>query len=450
MVSFPGESVRTEAGRDIPEHLPNEPQPAGVQGWRLWLRVAATAVLIKILFALTTPLWPLYGLFALVYGRAPNVPRLRQAKRYLVNIWTAPAALGWHTPARRWWLTLTILRGVATSPVVGLAWYLDEILFGRRLNAVTLAAPLFEVSAARSGSTQLARYLESDPKLVAPTLLQAVFPYRWLWLLCGATVGRLVSREWLQHRVEANIPPAFLERHEGELFLTDTYEVALFTAHFNATCFFFGPEFARVEFGAGELNVHNRELWELDFVALMERTGRKVMLNHPQDGKGKRLFVKGHFLAAVPALVRRFPDARFLTIVRNPEKRLQSSVNYMRANPFDSTLGPPPWAWLADTLSHTEAAYNLAEMAWQSGSEGEHRCLVRFDDYVRDLSGTMRHIYDELGLGTVPPHVPTEHPPRRRGSYLLDRSLEQCGVNHAAFTASMAEYSRWSASAQPR
>jgi len=55
--------------------------------------------------------------------------------------------------------------------------------------------------------------------------------------------------------------------------------------------------------------------------------------------------VKGHFLCAADALERHYPDARFLTMIREPAPRLQSGINYLRVNPTDA-LGPVPWVWL--------------------------------------------------------------------------------------------------------
>ena len=44
---------------------------------------------------------------------------------------------------------------------------LDECIYGRKLRETPLVAPLIEISAGRSGSTQIARYLEEDERLVA-------------------------------------------------------------------------------------------------------------------------------------------------------------------------------------------------------------------------------------------------------------------------------------------
>ncbi|NNL66971.1 MAG: hypothetical protein HKP30_12060, partial [Myxococcales bacterium] len=161
-------------GPEVQEHLPGEPplrraSPAA-RAARLALRVATTLLLAAVL----AWLWPIYLLLAAIHGWAPNVPRLRQVVRYLRHTWTvAPPSPGLGAWDRAW-LSLSILQACATVPLWGTAWLLDELLYGRALRATPIVAPLIEISAARSGSTQLARYLEEDPHLVAPAMIQCM------------------------------------------------------------------------------------------------------------------------------------------------------------------------------------------------------------------------------------------------------------------------------------
>jgi len=336
--------------------------------------------------------------------------------------------------AQRAWLTEQVLWKVALFPVGGLAWLLDEVLDGPALDAVRIERPVFEISAGRSGSTQLARYLEEDPALVAPSLLQFSFPYRWLWRLVGATLGRVVSRERVTALFERALPAEFRERHEGDPFRTDTYDAALYLNHLNPFGLYLGGEVGAVEFSTSAPTPQ----WEEDFVRLLERTGQKLLRGAP----GRRLFVKGHFLAAAAALERRFPDAAFVTMIRRPEARFQSAINYLRANPIDMALGPVPWAWLVAATLRSEIGYCHRELAW-FGAGLPNRCVIRFDDYVRDLEGTMERVYREC-IGTpVPPHAARTHPTRRRHAYLLDRSLPELGVDPDELRRELADYEAW-------
>ncbi len=276
-----------------------------------------------------------------------------------------------------------------------LAWFLDELIFGKVLNSTQVVAPVVEISAGRSGSTQLARYLEDDPRLVAPNLLQSLFPYLWLWKLAPYTIGKLVSPDAFRRWLERQLPPDLVERHEGDPFRTDTFDTVLYTTHLNALVLQLGPDVAVEDFGFARIAPHNHTLWEDEFVHLFDRIARKTLAHRggidvPQR---RRFFVKGHFLCAANALEQKYPDASFLCMIRDPTARLQSAINYMRVNPYDPAFGPPPWNWLADALKRTEADYCIVEQEWFSQTAGAKRYVVRFADFVTNLQSTMLGVY---------------------------------------------------------
>jgi hypothetical protein len=437
----------------IPEQLPGEPvhppPSAPVFALRLVLRLVIT-VLMSIA---TAGLWPIYFLGVLIWGWTPNVPRMSQLWRYLRLVLTvSPPAPGLSAMSRAW-LLLSLIQRVALRPLVGLAWHLDELLYGPALRQHPVVAPLIEISAARSGSTQLARYIEDDPQLAAPGTAQFFVPYLWVWRLVAATLGRFVTKEQVNQKIEAMIPPEFHQRHEGDLFRTDTFDAVIFMLHLNAYAPFLGPDVMVEDFSFGALAPHNRALWEEDFVALFDAIGRKTLVyaGPGPDGQPRRLFIKGHFLCAAEALERRYPDARFLTMIRDPAPRLQSGVNFLRANPGDPMLGQIPWPWLGAALASSESEYCRIEQRWFTQEGGARRTVLRFSEYVRDLESAMRKVYREcLDQDALPPHVPRAHPPRERTNYLLNRSLAQVGVDEAKLNAHLADYIAWCRGEAPR
>jgi hypothetical protein len=430
----------------IHEHLPGEPVLERASAATRALRLLLRALVTLLLAALTAPLWPAYLLLAALYGRAPNVPRLRQVARYLRMTWRELPPPGL-TLDERAWMSLSILRLAATIPVFGVAWLLDELLYGRQLRAVKVVAPLIEISAGRSGSTQLARYLEEDPQLVAPPMIHCLFPYLWAWRLVPRTLGRLVSVEQVRERMLGSMPPSMRERHEADPFRSDTFDIALLGRHLNHLSLRLGPEAMADDFAFGALAPHNRALWEEDFVRLFDGVARKTLLHAGPgpDGAPRRIFIKGHFLCAADFLARRYPDAIFLTIIRDPAPRLQSTVNFLRTTPFDESMGgPAPWAWLGAAIEKSETAYCEIEQDWFTREPGPRRCVVRFADYVRDLEGAMTQIYREcLDITTLPPWVPRTHTARKRHGYTYDRSLAAVGIDEAALEQRLAPYIAW-------
>ena len=401
--------------------------------------------MLGLLAVFTAPMWPFYFLGRAVWGRPPNVPRARQILRYLRLAWTGqPPAPGLSFLVRLW-LTLSILRKLLVIPIWGLAWILDQALYGSALRETLVQRPLFEISAGRSGSTQLAHYLEEDPRLVAPNFLQSLFPYLWLWRLAPRTVGRFVTRQMVREKAEASLPKDFLQRHEADPFRTDTFDLALYLAHLNHLSPLLGPAAAIDDFGFAVAAPHNQLLWKRDFVGLVDGIARKTLLHAgpTSDGQPRRFFIKGHFLCAAEALEARYPDACFLTIIREPASRFRSAINYLRTNPFDPVLGPVPWAWISEGALHAEVQYCEVEQEWFTRPGGARRYVLRFSEYVADLDGSLARVYrDCLGL-EVPADRPTSHTKRNRTNYLVDRSLAELGIDESALNVRLAAYIAW-------
>lgn len=432
------------ASLPIPEHLPGEPPLPSFGPAGLLLEIARKVALLVALAVLFLPLWPVYLALRCVLPRPPHITpltrRLRCLARIVAERMPPPGLMG----AGRIALALSVLQDLAATPVLGLAWYLDDLLYGRALSQVDVTAPLFELSAARSGSTQLAHYLEDDPRICAPSMLQCFFPYVWLWRLLAALPARLFPREHVRRSVLDLFPPAYLERHELDPFRTDTFEVIFHRFHLGHLTLSLGPRVRREEFSAGRLMPGSRALWETDFLRYLDGVARKALLFAGWDGGARRLMIKGHFLALAPQLAARYPDARFLTVLRAPDRRIQSVINFWRSHPAEPLCGPVPWVWLVPHVLAAEIDYCDAEMAWFGSAEGPHRCVVRFEDFVRDLPGTLRAVYREcLDLDEPPPDVTGVHAPRQRGSYRIDRSLQQLGVDVDALNRRLAAYRSW-------
>ncbi|MGB1249471.1 MAG: sulfotransferase [Candidatus Promineifilaceae bacterium] len=401
--------------------------------------------------AISLWLLPLYVIGRLIWYRPPNVPHFAQVQRYLRLTWTVqPPAPGLSGQARIW-LTLSILRKWLATPINGVAWLLDELLYGRALNATDIVAPLFVISGGRSGSTQITRYLEADPSLTAPSLLQCMFPYLWAWKLAPVTLGRFFSAQTVRAKIESMLPPELLERHESDPFKADTFDVVLFSAHLNMLGLYLGPEVSAKEFNFATFAAEDRTRLEQSFVQFVDRIGRKqhLFIGDTPTNKPRRLFIKGHFLNGADALAQRYPDATFLTLIRDPAKRLQSSINFIRVNPTDPVIGPPPWAWISASLLQSESEYCRLEQAWYTeenttGRSSNQRHVVRFADFVNDLEGTMQQVYRVcLDQDELPPHVPRTHPPRERKNYSINYSLAELGVDSDALRTDLAAYINW-------
>ena len=391
-------------------------------------------------------LWPLYWVGKMIWGHPPNVPYSSQVRRYLQQTWTVSPANPALPGFARIWITLSILQKAILIPVPGLAWFLDELLYGSALNNITITEPLFVISAARSGSTQITRYLEDDPRLSAPNILQTMFPYLWLWKLVPKTLGRLLSKDRVRELFQRVMPPELWERHESDPFRADTFDGSFYSFHLNRFSLSLGPEVARQDFNFAFIAPHDQHLKEVVFINLVDRLARKTLLisGPDPDGHARRFLIKGHFLYAAPTLAEQYPDACFLTVIREPLARLQSGINYLRVNPADPVLGPTPWTWLTDTLVCTEAYYCEIEQAWFSREDGVRRCVVRFNDFVNDLELAMKQVYRScFDSGELPAHIPQDHPARDRKNYSVNYSLAELSLDEKELQDQLSEYINW-------
>lgn len=426
-----------------PAFIRNEP----VRAWSFPHQVAILlrrCLQLVVTFVLSLPFWPMYLVLRLFWRRPPIVPSNARYARGLRMVLFDRDPHG-PTFLMRISLFLELIRRACSDGVWGLAWLWDEVVWGRKLRQVQIVEPIFEISAARSGSTQLARYLEDDPRISSPNTLQVTIPYLWSWRF-GPWLERLLPKDFLEKLSHDVLPPEHHERHEVDLRRTDTFEMMYWaTFHWGELLLSASPKAFMEEFCLDRVHDDCPELWADDFLRFIDAIGRKTLLHAGPDAQGKlpQLLIKGHFLHALPELARRYPDARFLTMIRVPEKRLQSLLNFLRCQGTVAPCPPFPWAWITEYLCTREIDYCETEMEWFERPDGPNRCVVRFDEYVKDLPGTIERVYRE-GLGREPPaNMPREHAARTRSNYSVDRSFAEAGIDEAAMKERLDAYRKW-------
>jgi hypothetical protein len=397
---------------------------------------------------LLLPVSILCGLFyvplRLIFSRPPMVVNPKQCRYYVSKALTAQAPDGGITASMRLRVLLNIAITVLVGPLMGLAWFVDEILFPQH-KKTPIVRPLFQISAARSGSTQMTHYLEAHPQVVTPTFLQQAFPYLWLWKLAPMTLGRLFSEEKVLSIFQQTLRPEFLQRHEFHPFKSDTFEILYSTFQLVNLCMLLGPDALAEGLGWASATPDSAPFWEGEMVDMIEQLGRKLLYHAgpSEDGSPRVLLVKGHFLASADTLESRFPDAHFLTIVRDPARRIRSLINFLRVAPDNNLNGAIPWGWLVAFAERVEVTYCLREKAWYQ-ARPDKTTVIRFDDYVRDIEGTLSTVYARC-LPDVSPdgHIPTEHAPRERKNYDINRTLDQLNIDEEALLEPLQDYVQW-------
>ena len=410
---------------------------------------------VLVLTTLSLPFWFLTGLLSLIFGRPPKLVRPSQTWRFLRYTMCPNLSL-----SSRIDLTLTILLHTATSPVSGFCWLLDEILYGRQLNSLSITQPLFVLSAYRSASTEMARTLANDKRLfIAPTAIMCAFPYLWVWKLILWIIGDDYSGLTIEEAngyLNKNFTKESLERHDNNHFEIDTFDGYFLSSHLNGLAYQLGPEVVVRELHTAAFIEENRSLFEECFVDFVDRIARKTMLFHgltSQTSDDRMFLLKGHFLQSANVLQRKYPDARFLTVLRDPMDRLKSGINHMAVNATLWQGKAPRWDWLAKAYQQIEVEYCVREMEWYGnncsiasdrmpGSKIRNNChTVNFDKFVKNFDKTMKDVYKDLlqeetlSDFAAPSKVSTH--------YTIDRTLHDLGVDEAGLKSQLSDYYAW-------
>jgi len=286
------------------------------------------------------------------------------------------------------------------SSVAGML--VDEVAY-RRYRRVRVRQPVFIIGNFRSGSTFLHRLLARDSRqfssmktweiYFAPSVAQRRF-WQGLWAVDAALGGRLLrairrGEERVLGRVKLHRVRLSEPEEDEALFY--------YTWHTLFTWFFF-PEPQR-----GTAYHHYDDAVPAPVRRKNVSFYRRCLQRH--------LFVHGcerHYLAKNPSstprirsLLREFPDARFICLVRDPREAVPSTMSWF-SFAWHYFADPPerhPFRdFVLDLTSHWYACPlqilpRLSPRSWT---------IVRYDDLVADPRGTVAAIYERFGLELSP------------------------------------------------
>lgn len=399
---------------------------------------------VVLLSVISLPFWFLTGILTLLYGRPPKMVFVSQAYRFL-QYTIQSSEMSYFAKAD---LMMTIIVHTMTSRISGFCSLLDEVLYGKQLNSVSITQPLFVMSAYRSASTEMARTLAKDTnKFVAPNAIMCAFPYLWLWNLITWIVGddSGISTDEANGYLNKNFSKESLERHDNNHFAIDTFDGYFLSSHLNGLAFRLGPDVIVKELNCAKFDDCNRYLFEHCFVEHVDRIAKKTLLYKGVD-LDHTFMLKGHFLQSADALQRKYPDARFLSVLRDPLDRLKSGINHMAVNATLWQGRSPNWESLTEAFQRIEVQYCRLEMNWYGKPDNignTRRLAVQFDDFVRNSQKTIKRIYEDLlnSDQNETPHF--DIPSKAATKYTVDRSLCELGVNEAELSRHFAEYKTW-------
>lgn len=302
------------------------------------------------------------------------------------------------TPRRRAVVLLFYLIMPLQQLLTFICFYLDEIFFPA-YRRQEIKAPVFIVGNFRSGSTLLQRLLAQDKQFtsmniaeiyIAPTLTQRKF-----WKLLAA-IDRVLfggrGRKFIEKRDKSWLNS--LQMHKIGLFTPDEDEgllVTIWSTLFLQYVFPVMDELPPFDRFDEALPVGQRHRIMGFYRAIIRRH------IYAHGGNGIYLAKSPGHAARIDSLVEFFPDARIIYLTRNPMRMVPSALNF-----FDyawNIFGIPDGARRFQEVILRQLKYwYLYPLQRFKELAPERYFILRYNDFVADIQGSMEKIYAWMGL----------------------------------------------------
>jgi hypothetical protein len=245
--------------------------------------------------------------------------------------------------------------------------------------------PVFVLGLGRSGTTHLFHLLARDPQFCFPTRLDCYNPHTFL------TLRRLGLHRWLglfpaKKRYMDNVLTGWLSPSE------DTVALCVLTSSGGRLRRVF-PRTFNHRLGA-QNSLFDVKPEHLDIDMAMATFSRKLVFLHGH----RPLFKSPEHTAAIPQILRVFPEAKFVMILRNPFSQFASVAAMDRSQAIE-------WSTLQRPLEISDQM-RIARLSSRLRRYLETRDLipktnlveVKYQELVSDQVGTLERVYAGLGM----------------------------------------------------
>ena len=286
-------------------------------------------------------------------------------------------------PPRYWGRLAGILAtSVATAPLRAA----ERLRYGRLVARTAIDhAPVFIQGFARSGTTHLHNLMGHDPDLGYVSTLQAIAsPF---FLTSRGRLERIIAKRLPSRRPVDNVALALGLPQEEEVALAAL--TSLSSAHLLT---FPGRARAMTErLGSMRLSKADMADWERKYLEVLRKAtlafeGRRLVLKTPAN------------LGRTSVLLRLFPEAKFVFIVRDPYDVFASNMKLYRTMLPLHQLQEVDWDELRNWVLHNYVDLTRRYLRDREAIPKGNLIEVRFEDIEVDPMGVLARIYSTLSL----------------------------------------------------
>jgi len=321
---------------------------------------------------------------------------------------------------RRLPLAATITLCTLLNSTLG-AW--QRLRYGRRIATTAIdPPPTFIIGHWRTGTTMLHELLALDPANRCPTTYESLAP-------CHFLVSERSLRRWLafmlpKTRPMDNMRVGFDKPQEDEVAL------ALLGAP---------SPFLTVAFpNRPPQDPRYVELDDLTPAELTrwERIGRTCLQGLLAKRPGRLVLKSPQHTFRLPHILRMFPEARFIHLVRDPYAVFSSTVHFWSAMYHVNALQTPPRAGLEEAVLATFRRMHDRFEATRGLIPPGRLVELRYEDLASDPVAAVRRVYEGFGWDSFASTLPAvERYARRSQGYRKNEFASLAGDQIAAVRA---------------
>jgi omega-hydroxy-beta-dihydromenaquinone-9 sulfotransferase len=314
----------------------------------------------------------------------------------------------WDGMGVRGWFSLLARNRYAVSPIcIGMAviisilsalnfmlWLVEVTFFGHKIRRMKIEHdPIFVVGHWRSGTTLLHELLVLDPRYTFPDTYSCFASNHFLasgWFMRPCLRFLLPSRRPVDNMAAGWDHPQEDEFALCNMGIRSPYLTITFPNH---------PPQDQEYLDFRGVPTPALERWRQAFLWFLKR----ITLRNP-----KQIVLKSPpHTARIGVLLKMFPKAKFVHIVRDPYVIFPSTINLWKRLYCDQGLQTPTYDGLDEhvfsTLTRMYEAFDRDRPLIGAGQF----CEIRYEDLIADPVEQMRSIYEQLKLGDFAAVEPT-------------------------------------------